>query len=74
MGQGRFVHPIRARTITPHEAARIQGFPDFFDFGAAETLTDLRDMIANAVPPALAAAVLVQLFQPEKVSKGIRDR
>lgn len=35
MGQGRFVHPTRSRTITPHEAARLQGFPDFFDFSSA---------------------------------------
>ena len=33
MGQGRYVHPGRRRTLTPHEAARLQGFPDFFDFG-----------------------------------------
>src|SRR5690606_5320498 len=30
MGQGRYVHPLQRRVITPHEAARIQGFPDFF--------------------------------------------
>src|SRR5439155_24443688 len=28
MGQGRYVHPTRLRLITPHEAARLQGFPD----------------------------------------------
>lgn len=66
MGQGRFVHPTRKRTITPHEAARIQGFPDFFDFSAASTLTGLREMIANAVPPALAAVVLADLFRSKK--------
>ena len=27
-GRGRFIHPTERRTITPHEAARIQGFPD----------------------------------------------
>jgi len=32
-GQGRYIHPTRRRLITPHEAARIQGFPDWFDFG-----------------------------------------
>ncbi len=31
-GQGRYVHPKRRRVITPHEAARIQGFPDWFCF------------------------------------------
>jgi len=36
-GQGRFIHPTRPRTITPHEAARLQFFPDWFDFSAAPT-------------------------------------
>ena len=31
MGQGRFVHPAAPRTITPHEAARLQTLPDFFE-------------------------------------------
>lgn len=51
MGQGRFLHPTRMRTITPHEAARLQGFPDFYDFSPASTVTALRKMIGNAVAP-----------------------
>lgn len=31
-GQGRFVHPTEPRTLTPAEAARLQGFPDTFSF------------------------------------------
>ena len=31
-GGGRYVHSTQKRLITPHEAARIQFFPDFFDF------------------------------------------
>lgn len=58
MGQGRFVHPTQERTITGHEAARIQGFPDFFDFSGVKTHTQLRTMIANAVPPQLTAAIV----------------
>ena len=54
MGQGRFVHPTRRRTITPHEAARIQGFPDYFSFGENASMTELRKMIGNAVAPALS--------------------
>lgn len=63
MGQGRYVHPRRRRMITPHEAARIQGFPDFFDFSAAGGLTALRTMIGNAVPPPLMMHLLGRLFQ-----------
>lgn len=54
MGQGRYVHPSRRRVITPHEAARIQGFPDYFDFSTADKRTVLHQMIGNAVPPVMA--------------------
>lgn len=48
-GRGRFVHPLRERTLTPHEAARIQYFPDFFDFNNATRMGLVR-AIGNAVP------------------------
>ena len=57
MGQGRYLHPSRKRTITPHEAARIQGFPDFFDFSGVEKRTALQEMIGNAVPPKMSALI-----------------
>lgn len=53
MGQGRFVHPLRRRTLTPHEAARLQGIPDFFSFGEGAGRGKLATMIGNAVPPLL---------------------
>jgi DNA (cytosine-5)-methyltransferase 1 len=56
MGQGRFVHPSKPRTLTPHEAARLQTFPDWFDWGAVKR-THLATMIGNAVPPLLMAAI-----------------
>lgn len=63
MGQGRFVHPRRRRTVTPHEAARLQFFPDFFDFSAVNgSRKALVDMIGNAVPPKLSYAVTVALM------------
>jgi DNA (cytosine-5)-methyltransferase 1 len=52
MGQGRYVHPSELRTLTPHEAARIQTFPDWFDFAAAtKKRGDWAKAIGNAVPP-----------------------
>lgn len=63
MGQGRFVHPTRQRVITPHEAARIQGFPDFFDFSAATTRRSLQDLIGNAVPPPIGALLVTRLLE-----------
>lgn len=53
MGQGRYVHPQRRRTITPHEAARLQTFPDWFDFGRNTQRGVLAKAIGNAVPPLL---------------------
>ena len=54
-GRGRYVHPERQRTITPHEAARIQGFPDTFEFrlinGETPSRSNLANMIGDAVPP-----------------------
>ncbi|HEY4080128.1 MAG TPA: DNA cytosine methyltransferase [Burkholderiaceae bacterium] len=62
MGQGRFVHPTQRRMITAHEAARIQGFPDYFHFEPVSKLTALREMIGNAVAPPVAATLIVQLL------------
>lgn len=66
MGQGRFVHPLQKRVITPHEAARIQGFPDFFDFTIINSRGDLHTMIANAVPPKIIA-VIISSFLENKI-------
>lgn len=62
MGQGRFVHPTRRRTITPHEAARIQGFPDYFSFDEIKSITELRQMIGNAVAPKLSFEIVTRLL------------
>jgi DNA (cytosine-5)-methyltransferase 1 len=61
MGQGRFVHPTRRRTITPHEAARLQFFPDFFDFATTQRHS-MQEMIGNAVPPKLAYVIALSLL------------
>lgn len=61
-GQGRFIHPAKHRTLTPHEAARLQFFPDFFDWNNANR-EGLTQMIGNAVPPKLAYAVALELLR-----------
>lgn len=63
MGQGRYGHPSQPRTLTPHEAARIQGFPDYFRFDAAPTRTQLSVIIGNAVPPPLTRILATGLIQ-----------
>jgi DNA (cytosine-5)-methyltransferase 1 len=57
MCMGRYVHPEQRRTLTGHEAARLQFFPDFFDFSPAKTRTKLAEIIGNAVPPKGAYAI-----------------
>lgn len=63
MGQGRYVHPAEPRTITPHEAARLQFIPDFFDFGDQIGRTSLSEMIGNAVPTKLTYVFALELFR-----------
>lgn len=52
---GEYTHPTQHRTITLREAARIQSFPDWFEFRGA--VSDIYDQIGNAVPPLLGQAV-----------------
>jgi DNA (cytosine-5)-methyltransferase 1 len=60
-GQGRFVHPFLPRTLTPHEAARVQSFPDWFNFGDLKR-GQLQKAIGNAVPPRMASVLLRELL------------
>ena len=52
---GRITHPEQNRTITPREAARIQSFPDDYEF--IGDITSVGIQIGNAVPPLLAKAI-----------------
>ena len=56
-GRGRFIHPLQPRVLTPREAARVQGFPDWFDFDAISSgplrRGHLSKWIGDAVPPIL---------------------
>ena len=61
-GQGRFVHPAERRTLTPHEAARVQFFPDHFSFADAGRRA-LQEMIGNAVPPKLGYVIGLDLLR-----------
>ncbi len=61
-GQGRYVHPSRRRTLTAHEAARLQFFPDFFDFSDVEYRQSLKEMIANAVPMKLSYIFVLEML------------
>ena len=52
----RPIHPTIARVITPREAARLQGFPDWFQFAASKWHSFRQ--IGNSVSPFVAEAVL----------------
>lgn len=62
-GQGRYVHPDpkACRTITAHEAARLQFIPDYFRFGNVAS-TALARLIGNAVPPKMIYHVVLRLL------------
>jgi len=53
-GRGRYIHPTRRRTLTPGEAARLQGFPDVYDFHPypekPSSKAQLSKWIGDAVP------------------------
>ena len=59
-GRGRFVHPAERRTLTPREAALIQGFPLDYRFiteaGPPPSRSQLAKWIGDAVPMPLGYA------------------
>jgi DNA (cytosine-5)-methyltransferase 1 len=55
----RPIHPTAPRVITPREAARLQGFPDWFQFD--ETKWHSFRMIGNSVSPILAEQILKKI-------------
>ncbi len=56
---GRFIHPVQNRGLTIREAARIQSFPDGFEFEG--TLDECFKQIGEAVPPLLSLAIAIQI-------------
>ncbi len=50
-----YIHPHHHRFLTPRELARLQSFPDNFEFCGSKT--NMVKQIGNAVPPLLARAI-----------------
>lgn len=56
----RPIHPTLPRVITPREAARLQGFPDWFRFAPSKWHSFRQ--IGNSVSPILAEAIFKVIF------------
>lgn len=57
----RPIHPVKGRVITVREAARLQGFPDWFCFHP--TKWHSFRMIGNSVSPIVSRAVLTKIYE-----------
>ena len=68
-----FIHPTQCRSLTPREAARVQGFPDWYKFTVPRT-HQFR-MIGNAVPPPIAhdIGVSIERFLNSQHSRRIQN-
>jgi DNA (cytosine-5)-methyltransferase 1 len=56
---GEYTHPDQDRTISIREAARIQGFPDWFAFAGPNT--SKYEQVGNAAPAPLAHAIAAEV-------------
>ena len=78
ISKGRFGHPEQNRAISLREAARLQTFPDSFNFRG--NIGQIAKQIGNAVPPLLAKRIADALLQSigeleiaEKLISNIKD-
>lgn len=71
----RCIHPFQDRGLTPREGARLQTFPDGYEFKGG--LVARRRQIGNAVPPYLSEALgyyLKQAVYGSKLTESDRER
>ena len=68
-GRGRFIHPTEPRTLTPAEAARLQGFPDTYRFNPAldrpASRSQLAKWIGDAIAMPLGYAAAISAISPQ---------
>lgn len=69
-----WIHPILDRAVSAREAARLQSFPDCYEF--VGTKDSVYQQIGNAVPPLLGRAIaekVLDIFEPENEHNELRD-
>lgn len=73
-GRGRFIHPSQRRPLTAREAARLQGFPDWFRFrvdgASAPRRNALAKWIGDSVPPVLGYVAALTVLSGILGEKG----
>lgn len=62
----RCIHPHQDRALTPREGARIQTFPDSFEFKG--TIAQVVKQIGNAVPPMVGRVLAEAMLRSENES------
>lgn len=67
----RPIHPSENRVVTPREAARLQGFPDWFVFHP--TIWHSFRMIGNSVSPFVSQAVLTWIAGPRSGAERVPE-
>jgi len=65
----RPIHPIEPRVITPREAARLQGFPDWFRFSPSKWHSFRQ--IGNSVSPILAQVIFEVIYNHLYLTTGV---
>ena len=67
----RCIHPHQDRALTPREGARIQGFPDRFQFRG--TTAQVVKQIGNAVPPIMGQLIAEAICRSEDIARPAHD-